>query len=264
VDYSAPPLPETDDVAPRRGEVVALAAALPPLLAARAFGWAWLVAIVAHLLLVGGLVSLGRPSPAVEPAIERMVFVEPPPPARTTIARPADTEKAVAPETRVAKPVLKRVARPKPDRIAPVEPPLDSVATPEAVTPTVAPSPAAGRSESVVAGISDGAAGGVTGAAGSGPMPAGKVATPPSLVRRVEPKYPADARRQEIAGLVVVEAILDRQGRVEPGARVLRSIPTLDEEALAAVHQWRFRPARDRDGTPVRVILEVPIRFVLR
>ena len=50
----------------------------------------------------------------------------------------------------------------------------------------------------------------------------------------------------------------------EPGAHVLRSIALLDDEAIAAVEQFRFRPARDRDGSPVRVIVEVPLRFVLR
>lgn len=247
-----------------RGEVGVRADALPPILSARAFGWAWLVAIFAHLVLAGGLVGLGRPSPALEAPVARMVFIEPPPLARVAPQRAADTEKTVVPETKVAKSVQKRLAKPKPSRVPPVEQRLEPAPTPEEVAPAIAPAPMSGQTAAVVAGISGGEAGGVVGAAGAGPVPAGQVATPPSLVRRVEPKYPAEARRQEIAGLVVVEAILDRQGRVEPGVRVLRSIPTLDEEALAAVRQWRFRPARDRDGSPVRVILEVPIRFVLR
>jgi protein TonB len=252
--------------APRLEEVGASAAALPPPLSARAFGWGWLIAIAVHLLLAGGLVGFGRPSPALEPPVARMVFVEPPPPPPAPVGRQraADTEKIVVPDATIAKPVRKRMARPKPDRVPPPERRLEPAATPEEVAPAIASASTAGQAEAVVAGISGGVTGGVVGAAGKGPVPAGQVATPPSLVRRVEPKYPAEARRQEIAGLVVVEAILDRQGRVEPGVRVLRSIPTLDEEALAAVRQWRFRPARDRDGSPVRVILEVPIRFVLR
>ena len=241
-----------------------LAAALPAHLSARSFGWAWVIAILAQLVLVGGLVSLGRRSPALELPVARMVFVEPPPPARVATQRAADTEKTVVAEAKIAKPVRKQPARPKPSRVPPVEQQLGPAAKPEEVAPAIASAPMAGQAEAVVAGISGGVTGGVVGAAGNGPVPAGQVATPPSLVRRVEPRYPAEARRQELAGLVVVEAILDRHGRVEPGLRVLRSIPTLDEEALAAVRQWRFRPARDRDGSPVRVILEVPIRFVLR
>jgi protein TonB len=45
---------------------------------------------------------------------------------------------------------------------------------------------------------------------------------------------------------------------------VLKSVAPLDAAAIAAVRQWRFRPARDADGRPVRVIMEVPVRFVLR
>jgi len=37
-----------------------------------------------------------------------------------------------------------------------------------------------------------------------------------------------------------------------------------DAAAVAALHQWRFEPGRDRDGKPVRVLIEVPIRFQLR
>jgi outer membrane biosynthesis protein TonB len=38
----------------------------------------------------------------------------------------------------------------------------------------------------------------------------------------------------------------------------------LDDAAAQALRRWRFRPARDHTNQPVRVILEVPVRFVLR
>jgi protein TonB len=95
-------------------------------------------------------------------------------------------------------------------------------------------------------------------------VPVGQVAQPPVLVHRVQPVYPQQARRQDIHGLVLLEAVLDRDGRVEPAVKVLESIPMLDDEAIAAVRRWRFRPARSRSGEPLRVIVEIPIRFVLR
>jgi protein TonB len=115
-----------------------------------------------------------------------------------------------------------------------------------------------------VGGVDHGVAGGVVGGAGTGPIPVGAVAHPPVLMRRVQPAYPQAARRQGIEGLVLLEAVLDRDGRVEPEIKILQSIQGLDAEAIAAVRQWYFRPARDRSGATRRVILEIPIRFVLR
>lgn len=116
----------------------------------------------------------------------------------------------------------------------------------------------------VAGGVRGGTPGGVVGATGTGPVSIGSVAQRPSLVRRVSPTYPPDARRRGLEGLVLLEAVLDVQGNVEPGVKVLQSVPELDRAAIEAVRQWRFQPARGRDGNPVRVILEIPIRFVLR
>jgi protein TonB len=58
--------------------------------------------------------------------------------------------------------------------------------------------------------------------------------------------------------------VVDESGKVEDNVKVLDSIPMLDQAAMEAVHQWRFTPARDADGNPVRVQLEVPIRFTAR
>ena len=68
----------------------------------------------------------------------------------------------------------------------------------------------------------------------------------------------------QIEGQVALEVVIDRDGRVEEAVRVTRSIPALDAAAIAAVRRWRFRPAHDHDGRTVRVIMEIPVRFVLR
>jgi periplasmic protein TonB len=98
----------------------------------------------------------------------------------------------------------------------------------------------------------------------SSPIPANQAAGPPVLIAQVAPRYPERARLLGIEGLVRLEAILDREGHVEAGIKILESIPLLDEAASTAVRQWRFRPARDPQGRPIRVILEVPLRFVLK
>ncbi len=96
------------------------------------------------------------------------------------------------------------------------------------------------------------------------PLALATVARRPELVERVLPEYPPRARALELEGQVVLEVVLDREGRPEPGIRVLRSQPLFDTAAVAAVRRWRFRPARDAGGRAVRVVIEVPVRFELR
>lgn len=95
------------------------------------------------------------------------------------------------------------------------------------------------------------------------PLPVSQVAEPPMLVSQVIPTYPPQARRWGVEGLVRLEAILNREGHVEEQVKVLESVPLLDDAASAALRQWRFTPARDHRGQGVRVILEVPLQFVL-
>ena len=65
-----------------------------------------------------------------------------------------------------------------------------------------------------------------------------------------------------MSGTVIVEATIDTDGRVR-SARVLRSIPLLDEAALDAVRQWEYTPTL-LNGTPVAVIMTVTVTFQLR
>lgn len=112
--------------------------------------------------------------------------------------------------------------------------------------------------------MAGGQPGGVVGGQGTAPLAVNQVANPPILLSRVMPQYPRRALQRGIEGLVLLEAILDRDGHVEDNIKILQSIPSLDEAAVRALRQWRFRPARDHRHQPVRVILEVPVRFVLR
>jgi protein TonB len=90
-----------------------------------------------------------------------------------------------------------------------------------------------------------------------------KDVTAPVLVSRIEPAYPEIARRGRAEGQVVVEAVISDRGEVQD-ARVVHSttMPILNEEALRAVRQWRYRPALYR-GRPVRVYVTVTVTFRL-
>jgi periplasmic protein TonB len=105
---------------------------------------------------------------------------------------------------------------------------------------------------------------GVVGGEDTAPLPLSEVARAPVLITQTVPHYPERARLLGVAGLVRLEAILSREGRIEQGIKVLESVPLLDEAASDALRQWRFKPARDDSGRPVRVILEVPFRFTLK
>ena len=63
-------------------------------------------------------------------------------------------------------------------------------------------------------------------------------------------------------GVVIIEATIDARGVVQE-TRVLRSIPLLDDAAVAAVKQWRYDPALLNDQ-PVAVIMTVTVNFTLR
>jgi TonB family protein len=84
----------------------------------------------------------------------------------------------------------------------------------------------------------------------------------PVKTKDVHPVYPPDALAAGIQGVVIVEVSIDAQGRVR-GAKVLRSIPELDEAALAAVRQWEFAPAMQQ-GVAVPVVATVTVNFALQ
>ena len=128
----------------------------------------------------------------------------------------------------------------------------------------VAAGTTAGNNNGVIGGVTGGQTGGVIGGQGKEPLPVDQVANPPLLLSRVMPDYPRQARLRGVEGLVLLEAILNLEGRIEEDIKVLQSIPSLDQAAVDALRRWRFRPARDHKNQPVRVILEVPVRFVLK
>lgn len=87
-----------------------------------------------------------------------------------------------------------------------------------------------------------------------------KDVTKPERIATPAPKYPAAERKIRKNGTMVVEAILDRTGKVAD-FHVRRSIdPLLDLAALDTLHQWRFKPAL-LAGKPVPVYYQLTISF---
>jgi TonB family protein len=92
--------------------------------------------------------------------------------------------------------------------------------------------------------------------AGGSPM------KPPLKIKDVKPTYPALAQRARVSGVVVIEGIVDVDGRVRC-ARVLRAVPLLDQAALDAVSQWEFAPF-SLNGTPTPFRLTMTVNFTLQ
>ena len=83
----------------------------------------------------------------------------------------------------------------------------------------------------------------------------------PALVKRVRPIYPPIAVDAQVQGVVILEATVGRDGRVEDVA-VLRSIPLLDKAAIDAVRQWVYAPLL-LNGQAERFVLTVTVSFSL-
>ena len=67
----------------------------------------------------------------------------------------------------------------------------------------------------------------------------------------------------EAFGMVIIEAIIDKQGNVTD-ARVLRGLPMgISEAAAAAIQRWKYKPAM-LNGRPVSVYLTVTVTFTLQ
>jgi protein TonB len=90
----------------------------------------------------------------------------------------------------------------------------------------------------------------------------GEGVTPPQKIHDVAPGYPLVAQKAGIQGVVIIEATIGVDGRVQD-ARVLRSSPFLDDAALAAVRQWIYTPTK-LNGRPVSVIMTVTVHFTLQ
>lgn len=85
----------------------------------------------------------------------------------------------------------------------------------------------------------------------------------PMVVYRIEPTYSEEARRARYQGSVILSAIVRRDGSIQI-LRVVRGLGLgLDENAIEALKQWKFRPGT-RSGVPVDVALNIEVNFALR
>ena len=82
------------------------------------------------------------------------------------------------------------------------------------------------------------------------------------LTYRIEPSYPPVARAARIHGVVVLTAIIDKDGNIE-NLQLMSGHPMLAPAAIDAVKQWRYKPYL-LNGQPVEVETTVTVNFELR
>ena len=85
--------------------------------------------------------------------------------------------------------------------------------------------------------------------------------TQPVATRKVDPAYPMQLMRENVAGTVILYAVIHSDGSIGD-VRILRSVDDrLDHFASDAISQWKFDPAT-KNGAPVDVeaTFQIPFR----
>ncbi|MFN8062257.1 MAG: energy transducer TonB [Vicinamibacterales bacterium] len=210
----------------------------------------------------GGLGALRPPPKAKLEGREHLdspVPKPPPPPDPPKVVEPPPPELEVKPLPPIIAPVASKASDAEDKPGLPKETPVVAESRGPGDQGGTGEGRGTGLGEGQGPGIGDGSGGGT----GGGPFRPGAGIDPPSLVREVKPDYTEDARRRGVAGDVVLEIVVRRDGTVGD-VKVLEGLGYgLEKMAMDAVRQWRFRPAR-RFGTPVDVVVEVAVEFKLR
>jgi protein TonB len=214
-------------------------------------------AVILHVVIIGSAVALSLwyieeiPDPPIP--VSFYVQAAPPPPP------PPPPPKAAAAK------VQPKVEQPSNQMVAPVVIP-DALPKPSADTggEGVEGGVEGGVPGGVMGGVLGGVPGGVLGGIpGEEPMRVGGEVKEPVEISRVKPQYPEAARKARMQGVVILEAIITKDGSVSD-VRVLRGInPLLDNAAMRAVQQWKYKPATF-NGRPVPVYLTVTVTFTLQ
>ena len=229
-------------------------------------GWITaLISTVIHIGVVGGLIAAGyyvkeNPEVIEKPMSAFIVQSAPPPPPPPPPPASSNTAQS---RPKVETP---REETPRETFRQPTETPRDvpqvADVSSEDEDAGVEGGVVGGVKGGVVGGTLGGQLGGQLGGTGDTPVRVGGNVKAPVVIVRVEPQYTEVARKARIKGIVIVEAVIDRQGNVTE-ARILKPLPMgLDQEALRAIRLWKFKPGT-LNGQPVPVYYNLTVNFRL-
>ena len=127
-------------------------------------------------------------------------------------------------------------------------------------SPLVGASMGNGRGSGLGSGNGSGLGPGTGGNYGGGLRRIGGGVSQPEVIFQVEPEFSEEARKAKFMGVVTVNLIVDAKGMPQ-NVHVLRGVGMgLDDKAVEAVKQYRFKPAMEA-GKPVPVQLNVEVNF---
>ena len=223
-------------------------------------GWTTLLSLVLQVLLIGFLVLVPLIYTEALPKAQLVSFLVAPPPPPPPPPPAAEVIRAVKViQTDIVDGQLRA-----PTKI------------PEKVQMITEDEPPPTMSSGVVGGVPGGVPGGQMGGVLGGIISSTPVAVPkvaPSRVRvsqgvvsglaisQPKPLYPQMARMARVQGAVVLQAVISKSGAIE-NLRVVSGHPMLQQSALDAVRQWRYRPYL-LNGEPVEVETQITVNFNL-
>jgi protein TonB len=236
--------------------------------------WAVLLALGGQLLMIAALFAIPLLFVESLPMAQfPSVMLTAPPPPPPPPPPPAMVHAAKVTHTAPKAFDMSRLIAPKtiPKQVAAVKD-LQELAPPSEVAGVVG-----GVAGGVPGGVLGGVIGGLPSAAPPPPPPPQqaeipKPATPArvrmggqveaaKLIHEVEPEYPVLARNARIGGIVRLQAVISRDGKVED-LKLVSGQPLLVEAAMDAVKQWVYKPTY-LNGAPVEVLTEVDVNFRL-
>jgi protein TonB len=218
------------------------------------------VAFVIQAVIIGILVLIPLLFTEALPRTQLMTFLVAPPPPPPPPPPPAAVHVVKQVETDIVNNQLRQPTR-IPKKV-------------EIIKEEEAPPPNAGVVGGVPGGVPGGQMGGVLGSIISGaPVAVPKVATPQRVrvsqgvtqgmvIHRVQPQYPQMAKIARVQGPVVLAAIIGKDGTIQNLHVISTASPLLNQSALDAVKQWRYRPYI-LNGEPVEVDTQITVNFTL-
>ena len=222
------------------------------------------VSFIVQILLVGVLVLLPLVFTEALPKQQLMTFLVAPPPPPPPPPPPAAT-----PEIKIVKKVTTELDNGELRTPTKIPKKIQMIKEDEP-PPSAGP---AGVVGGVPGGVPGGAMGGVLGSVMSSvPTAVPKVATPTRvrvsqgvsqglLVHKVTPQYPPLAKQARIQGVVVLQALIGKDGSIQ-NLHVVSGHPMLTNAALEAVKEWKYKPYF-LNGEPVEVETTINVNFSL-
>jgi TonB family protein len=119
-----------------------------------------------------------------------------------------------------------------------------------------------GRGGGIGSGDGAGFGPGSGGGFGGGAFRVGGGVSQPAVVYKVDPEYSEEARKAKYSGTVLLQLVVDIDGKAK-NIKVVKGVGLgLDEKAVEAVQKWKFTPGK-KNGQPVPVYATVEVNFRL-